>query len=197
MKLSHRFQTLNKWTIEAGRKRRVWQKSEINAVVKALQSANFASNKTADVADAYIELAQKTEYGSFEHSITQEQSVMGITYLRSRYFKKTGEPRKQCPFGSSEQRIIEQFKKFTFVGFYSETNEYGTYRSYVPVYRVYAHNGDYFDYSPIHWGTPIVHITRIAVSERKLRVQAAERERRSREQVRANKVFALIQGGKV
>jgi hypothetical protein len=172
-----RIETLKRWTAEASKARRVWQKSEINAVIKALQSKNFVREAPIELHDAYLDLLQASEYGSFEHSITKEQSAMGISYLRSRYFKKNGEPRKSSPFNEIEQNIIRSFKKFTFVGYYEHQAQSGWYVGYTPVYRVYSKSGSYFDYSPIHWGTPLI------VSPRTMLIEELPR-------------FTLVRGGK-
>lgn len=135
---------------------RVWKKSEIGAVIKLLNSKNFhgVSGDMA-VVGAIENLESYFEYGhAEERKITREQSKYGIDYLRSRYFKKTGEPRKGCPFGTREIAILKSFSKFRWVGLRPHQNAYGSYRWHTPVYRVYSKDGSYFDYTAVHWGTP-------------------------------------------
>jgi hypothetical protein len=164
MRNSSSLNTLDKWTKACTRKQRVWQKSEINAVIKALQRINFSDSlnsnefqfKHADLLAA-CHYQEGNESGPFEHSITKEQSDYGLEYLKRRYFKLNGTARRQCPFNLRQQAIImHAFKEFKFVGFYEHRNDSGMYVGYTPVYRVHANNGEYFDYSPIHWGNPLV-----------------------------------------
>lgn len=134
---------------------KVWLKSEIGAVIKFLNSKNYEHDM--EVHGAIENLETYFEYGSCEErKITKEQSKFGIEYLRKRYYKIGGDPRKNCPFGQRETEIIRSFSKFRFVGMKANYNSMGSYRWFTPVYRVYSKNGLHFDYTAVHWGDPIV-----------------------------------------
>lgn len=143
--------SVSTWAREVSKSKRVWTKSEINALVKCNNAKNFAHES---IKELYAELESKSEYGSFEHSITKERSDFGIEFLIKRYFKLDGSPRSKCPFGVREERILKSFKRFTFVGLLANCNAVGSYRWFTPVYRVYSKSGEYFDYTQGHWGTP-------------------------------------------
>ena len=80
-----------------------------------------------------------------EYSITQEQTIKGIEYLRNTVFKKNGKFRntKNMPFGEREIDIIKDFKEFKFVALYPIG--YAAY--YLPVYRVIDNQGNSFEYT--------------------------------------------------
>lgn len=132
-----------------------WTKQEIHGFVKALNSMRFSDRNPERVAMIQSLYAQ-FQLRSGAWSITKEQTTQGINYLRTRYFKLNGEPRSQCPFGYREQGIIKRFRRFEFSGIYEEQNPYGSV-FYHPIYRVIDRDGNSFEYTPVHWGTPLVH----------------------------------------
>ena len=81
-----------------------------------------------------------------EYSITKEQTIKGIEYLRNTVFKKNGKFRntKNMPFGEREIDVIKDFKEFKFVGL-SSVSQYTLY--YIPVYRVIDNQGNSFEYT--------------------------------------------------
>lgn len=134
-------------------KARTWKKSEIGAVIKLLNSANY--ERVTETKNALLDLESYFTYGAQEErKITREQSQYGIQYLRSRYFKVDGSPRKNCPFGNREIAILKSFSKFRWVGLRANYNNCGDVRWFTPVYRVYSKDGSYFDYTAVHWGDP-------------------------------------------
>lgn len=136
-----------------------WTKQDINGFMKALNSMRFTSNMERK--DRIGDLLLRFENGPREYSITREQTTQGIDYLRRRYFKLNGDARKSCPFSLPQQWIIKNFVKFKFVAVLVERNAWGQ-ELYMPVYRVYAKGGLFFDYTPVHWGIPIIHGNSVA-----------------------------------
>jgi hypothetical protein len=82
--------------------------------------------------------------------ITNQQTVKGILWLKNKCFKNNGSVRKACPLKPFERAVIQSFKEFRFVGLYNVSDN--SYRNYMPVYRVVATNGMYFDYVAYSWG---------------------------------------------
>lgn len=94
-----------------------------------------------------------------EYAITPEHTKKGldwlnkITYKPSHYAKHNWDldccVRSNCPLGYREIEILEHFSHFTFTGFYDSAtytaNEMG-YHGYLPIWRVYAKDGDSFEY---------------------------------------------------
>lgn len=83
------------------------------------------------------------EYPGLE--LTPEQTKKGYDYLMDQWKSPTGKVRENNPFGSREEAILENFDRFTLVDFYDAGNAY--HKSYVPYYRVYSKDGDYFEYA--------------------------------------------------
>lgn len=82
------------------------------------------------------------------YSITPDQTTKGIDYLRNAIWTSKGKPRRTAKakvFGSRERAIILDFNQFKFVGV--QDISHSEYRFYVPVYRVIANNGAYFEYT--------------------------------------------------
>lgn len=85
-------------------------------------------------------------YGCYMWGITKEQTTKGIKWLR-RNLK-----RKVCKdaLGAYEAYIIERFSHFTFEGFRDMSSTVCRQMGYMhlaPVYRVWSHDGEYFDYT--------------------------------------------------
>ena len=133
-----------------------WSKSDITSFAKALNSMKYDESRNPERMDRISSLWYEFQNrGRVHYNLTAEQTEQGISYLRSRYFKKNGEPRKSCPFNEAEQAVIKTFKKFTFSSIYVERNDYGM-EWYHPVYTVFGKNGDKFEYAPLHWSNPII-----------------------------------------
>ncbi len=86
--------------------------------------------------------------------ITQDQTNKGITWLTNKAFKLNGLPRKSSPFGELENHIINNFKRFEFVGLFNLSDN--NYSNYMPIYRVIDTHGHYFDYTAVSWGDVIL-----------------------------------------
>lgn len=133
-----------------------WEKSDIHGFLKLLNSMKFNKNenKKRDIEDLlFLFHDQGTEWG-----ISKEQTLTGITWLRNAVLKNDGTYRNSKlsdVFGDKEKMIIKNFSKFKFVGIHEERTSWHTF--YYPIYRTYDRKGNYFDYTPIHWGTPIFH----------------------------------------
>lgn len=83
-----------------------------------------------------------------EIGISQAQSQKGINWLRNNILDKKGNLRKsalvrESDIGEDEAHIIKNFKKFTWVGFNTDSDQ--NWQS--PIYRTYDKDGNYFDYS--------------------------------------------------
>lgn len=154
--MKYRMKTIRKWHNKCIY-RSVWKRSEINALVKCLQSRNFSSKTNIFLQEYYAGLERISAYerlSKVQQLITKEQSNFGIEYLRRRYFKVNGQPRKNSPF-AEYKHIIDNFKEFMFVGLYKHENN-GSYKAYSPVYRIIAKDKSWVDYVPMHWGIPFV-----------------------------------------
>jgi len=80
------------------------------------------------------------------YSIDQKLDKKGFEYLWRMNFKKNGSPRKNA-WGYFEQRVLKQFSHFTFVGLHNLSSN--SYTQYVPVYRCYATDGSWFEYTGV------------------------------------------------
>jgi hypothetical protein len=93
------------------------------------------------------------------YRISREQTLKGIAWLQRYCFKLDGSPRKRkdSPFESAHLEVIRNFSRFEFVGLKDlrADNPYSlslNFHQYIPIYRVIARDGSYFDYSPATWG---------------------------------------------
>ena len=91
--------------------------------------------------------------------ITAEQTKFGKAWLREYFFKLDGTPRS----GKRTEYVCEQTldiakhaSRFEFVGIQVLASNGWYPVQCVPIYRTYDRKGNYFDYAPIHWGTPII-----------------------------------------
>lgn len=133
---------------------KVWTKQDCQRVAKALNALRFTS--TDDHTRTFmINWKDRFNARDSEYKITKEHSDQGINYLRNYCFTTKGAVRKSCNLGWSEQEIIKNFKRFAFVGYHTEYNNYG-YPFYHIIYRCYDKFGRYFDYCPMHWSDPLV-----------------------------------------
>lgn len=153
----------------------VFTKSQVNGLTKHLSNLRFNNgdwNSTHElwqrIFDRSAELGMEIGYSQAHgerldfikpRKITKEQTEFGKTWLKDYFFKKNGEPRggKRTEYvGTRVFRIIQDLKRFEFVGVQVLASS-GWYPSQVvPIYRAYSKSGDYFDYAPVHWAPPIV-----------------------------------------
>lgn len=75
-----------------------------------------------------------------------EQSQKGIDWLLDQWRTPTGKERKNNPFGTREQKVLENFSHFTLSGFWDDGNGY--HHNYKPVYTVHATDDSCFEYVP-------------------------------------------------
>jgi hypothetical protein len=136
-----------------------WSKSDIHGLLKLINGRRFKKDLFKEDVNNLIALMWSHEEDNKEWLITKEQSDLGIQWLKNACFKKNGETRNtelSRSFSDHKKNIIKNFSKFRFVGFHEEGG--GCYNTtYLPIYRTYDRKGNYFDYSPIHWGLPIIH----------------------------------------
>lgn len=91
--------------------------------------------------------------------ITPEQTKFGKAWLKEYFFKLNGKPRggKRTQYISDETlRIAKSVVRFEFVGVLGIANQSWEICSFLPIYRAYNRKGEYFDYSPVHWGEPVI-----------------------------------------
>ena len=86
------------------------------------------------------------------YSISIEQSVFAINWLREKLFKKNGQLRKNTgPFGHREIEIINNFKEFKFVGFRPLRNGFGEVTEYAILYKTIDKKGNSFVYTGVYF----------------------------------------------
>lgn len=133
---------------------KVWTKGDILAFGKMLNSMKYSDKERKDkIWDLYNDL--ESAIGDFGYEITEEQSNFGIEWLNALCFTKSGKysrAQKVQDFNGPDFDIVRNFLKFEFMGFYENVNGY--YSHYVPIYRTIDKDGNYFDYTVAHWGTP-------------------------------------------
>jgi len=133
-------------------------KQQIYSFKKLLNNQRFEKdpevNKLTDHVKEKLELGVCKEY-----LITKEQTKQGIDWLKNFCFKKNGTLRKNVNnyFSDFEIDVIRNFSKFRFVGFHVDrSREHFGILTYIPVWRTYSKDGDYFDYYCEDRGTPVV-----------------------------------------
>ena len=78
-----------------------------------------------------------------EIKLSPKQDKKGIDFLMNKWKTPAGRERKNNPFGYREQKILENFTHFEFIGFY-DNGRYG-FPSYIPLYRCCS-NDNFFEY---------------------------------------------------
>lgn len=153
---------------------RQFKKSEINGLTKHLMSLRFGAGLDSRGSwDAIIKRAEElgltlgysTAYGerldfARPRKITREQTELGRVWLRNYLFKASGAPRGgKVTEGISDSvlKVAKSVSRFEFVGVQLLASSGWYPCGAVPIYRAYDRKGNYFDYSPIHWGAPIIH----------------------------------------
>jgi hypothetical protein len=152
---------------------KVFEKSQVNGLTKHLSALRFKTawdDRTNDVMikranelglelDYYRDSEAEKFVFKVPRKITAEQTKFGKAWLKEYFFKKDGTPRsgKRTEYvGDRVLRIAKNASRFEFVGVYGLTNSFGSIVQFVPIYRTYNRKGEYFDYAPIHWGSPII-----------------------------------------
>jgi len=86
------------------------------------------------------------------YSISTEQSVFAINWLREKLFKKNGQLRQNTgSFGHREIEIINNFKEFKFVGFWPLRNGLGEIIEYAILYKTIDKKGNSFVYTGVYF----------------------------------------------
>lgn len=162
--MGYDYKTLKKFT-----------KSQVNGLTKRLMSNRFKTDicDSTKMWDAIFKDAESIGLGvgycgeyygerlNFKNprKITKEQTALGKNWLRDFYFKKNGEPRsgqRTQHLDDDVLKIVKKVSRFDFVGV-AVLSSNGWYPvQVVPIYRAFDSKGNYFDYSPIHWGNPII-----------------------------------------
>lgn len=146
-------------------------KGQIGGLTKRLNGHRFNSGSNQDTWTAIFKDAETIglEVGYCEahgerldfktpRKITKEQTEFGKTWLKNYFFKKDGKPRsgKRTEYVDSDVlNIAKRVVRFEFVGVNVLASQGWYPCQVVPIYRAYDPKGNYFDYSPIHWGEPI------------------------------------------
>ncbi len=157
-------------------KMKVFPKSAINGLTKKLSSLRFgpyepgADKRNGKMIDCAKSLGLEIDYNDSNmpgekfifvnpRKITAEQTKFGKQWLKAYFFKKNGEPRGGKRTEYVENRTLEIAKnvsRFEFIGVLGVANNYWEIHSFLPIYRAYNRKGEYFDYSPVHWGQPVI-----------------------------------------
>lgn len=118
----------------------IWDKQQINGLRKGL---GYCGNWSQPAKEELTETLQRTEY---HFNISKEQTQFGIEWLRRTQFRLDGKIRAGAFIGVREAKIIQNFKRFEFVGLrFIRVSPCQT--DTAPIYRTIARNGEYFDYS--------------------------------------------------
>lgn len=151
---------------------KVFQKSQINGLIKNLSNLRFGMGSTQEMWNAIFQRGKEVglEIGYSEahgerlnfiksRKISAEQTKFGKAWLRDYFFKKDGTPRngKRTKYiGNRVLDIAKNVSRFEFVGVQVLASSGWYPCQCVPIYRAYNRKGQYFDYAPIHWGEPLI-----------------------------------------
>lgn len=151
---------------------KTFQKSQINGLTKHLSNLRFGAGTSTDSWSRIFNRAKELglEIGYSEahgerldfinpRKITREQTAFGKHWLKEYFFKKSGEPRqgKRTEYvGSRVLEIAKKVHRFEFVGVQILASQGWYPCQALPIYRAFDKAGNYFDYSPVHWGEPII-----------------------------------------
>jgi hypothetical protein len=149
-----------------------FQKSQINGLTKHLSNLRFGVGSNQDMWQAIfkrgeeigLEIGYSEAHGErldfkIPRKITKEQSDFGKSWLKEYFFKKDGKPRsgKATEYvGDRVLKIAKSVSRFEFVGVQVLASQGWYPCQVVPIYRAFNRKGEYFDYSPVHWGQPII-----------------------------------------
>lgn len=151
-----------------------FQKSQINGLTKHLSGLRFGASEMGRGNDKMInraqELGMEVDYNDSNlpgekftfktpRKITKEQTDFGKAWLKSYFFKKDGSPRggkRTYYISKSTLDIAKRVVRFEFIGVLGVANSFWEIHSFLPIYRAFDSKGNYFDYSPVHWGEPVI-----------------------------------------
>lgn len=123
-------------------KKRKFTKIEIQSFRKALNGSSTISQIEQDLLKDKFYKAVESKRSI---NITKEQSDFGIKWLKNKAFRLNGQSRSNSPFGSREEYVIKNFKKFEFSGLNDVSTN--SYKNHQVVYKVIAKNGETFEYT--------------------------------------------------
>lgn len=149
-----------------------FKKSQINGLTKHFSSLRFGTGSNHDAWKAIFKRAEELglaigyseAYGErldfkVSRKITKEQSDFGKAWLKNYFYKMNGQPRNGKAtenVSNSVLKIAKSVFRFEFVGVQILASQGWYPVQAVPIYRAFNRKGEYFDYSPIHWGQPII-----------------------------------------
>lgn len=151
-----------------------FEKSQINGLTKMLASLRWKAeghdrDKAWDlIFDKAKAIGMTIDYSVVQgerltfkkpRKITAEQTKFGKNWLKEYFFKKDGKTRsgKRTEYvGERVLGIAKSVSRFEFIGVYVLATQGWHPCQVVPIYRAFNSNGEYFDYAPIHWGSPII-----------------------------------------
>lgn len=149
-----------------------FEKSQINGLTKHLSNLRFGMGSKQDAWKAIfkrgeelgLEIGYSEAYGErldfkTPRKITKEQSDFGKSWLKNYFFKLDGKARsgKATKYvGDRVLKIAKSVSRFEFVGVQVLASQGWYPCQVVPIYRAFNRKGEYFDYSPVHWGQPII-----------------------------------------
>lgn len=153
-----------------------FEKSQINGLTKHLSNLRTPytpdkdSNRNGPMIDRCLELGMIVDYNNsglngekftfkVPRKITAEQTRFGKAWLKQYFFKLDGSPRngkrtEYVTFATLE--IAKRVVRFEFIGVLGVANYQWEINQFLPIYRAYDRKGNYFDYSPVHWGNPVI-----------------------------------------
>ena len=120
----------------------VLTESEIQIIKNNLNSGNDETQKFGKQANDKI---WNNEDGI---RLTEEQTLKGLEYLNRPNIRNNH-------FGYREEAILDDFKEFRLMGFTDISNYGSSFKYYVPVFDVYANDGNGFQYHPSSDGISI------------------------------------------
>lgn len=153
---------------------KTFEKSQINGLTKHLSQLRFGASEMGLGNSKMIaraqELGMEIDYNDSNlpgekftfktpRKITKVQSDFGKAWLKNYFFKLDGTLRsgKRVEYvGDRVLEIAKRVHKFEFIGVLGVANSYWEIHSFLPIYRAYDKKGNYFDYSPVHWGQPVI-----------------------------------------
>lgn len=151
-----------------------FQKSQINGLTKHLASFRFSKDgrdmANGRIIDRALELGLQIDYNDSgvpgekftfikPRKITSEQTMFGKAWLKQYFFKLDGQARagKRTEWVSKKTLDIAfNVSRFEFIGVLGLAGQDWGIHSFIPIYRAFDRQGNYFDYSPVHWGKPVI-----------------------------------------
>lgn len=155
---------------------KTFQKSQVNGLTKHLSSLRFNQPYSPErrnndvIIDRAKEIGLEVDYNDSNQmgekftftsprKITGEQTKFGKAWLKNYFFKLDGKTRsgkRTEHVSEATLKIAKSVSRFEFIGVLGIANQSWEIHSFLPIYRAYDRKGNYFDYSPVHWGEPVI-----------------------------------------